>query len=76
MEKEYKLSHHRFKSGKEAFDAGDLSAAIQYYIHEKNVDGLLYAANVLMEKGRKEEADKILKEAYRLEALKNGVEPI
>jgi len=72
---EFESAKKRFMNGDEAFESGDLSAACQFYIIEKNADGLLSVANALIKKGREEEANKILQEAYRLEALKkNGVD--
>ena len=66
MEKENRFIHKKFRTGDEAFENNDLSAAIQLYIMEGNADKLLEVSYILSEKGNQVEADKIYKKAHEI----------
>ncbi len=61
-----KFIYKRFRNGDEAFEKGDLPAAIQLYVMQGNADKLLGIADFLSEKGRQDEADKVYRKAHEM----------
>lgn len=49
-----------------ALEEGDLSKATYYYVHEGDIRGLNKLAKALYERGKDEEAEKILKKAFEI----------
>jgi TolA-binding protein len=64
----HREEHINIRASKGDFDLlrGDLSGAIQDFIKKQDIDGLFDVAKELYRRGKNEEAQKVLTEAYKI----------